>query len=75
MYVILLLKLVTMDSGCHRNTYMTAAQLSAANAGQALSCIRERASGVMRAESGCMFGCTERLARARTTRAKTYITI
>lgn len=75
MYVILLLRLLTMDSGCHRNTYMTAAQLSAANAGHALSCIRERASGVMREESGCMFGCTERLAKASTTRAKTYMTI
>lgn len=75
MYVILLLKLLTIDSGCHRNTYMTAAQLRAANAGHALSCIRERASGVMREESGCMFGCTESLAMASTTRAKTYITI
>lgn len=75
MYVILLLKLLTIDSGCHRNTYMTAAQLSAANAGHALSCIRDRASGVIREESGCMFGCTERLAMASTTRAKTYITI
>lgn len=70
-YVILLLKLFTIDSGCHRNTYMTAAQLRLANAGHAFSCILERASGVIREDSECIFGWTERLAMARTTRAKT----
>ena len=74
-YVILLLKLFTIDSGCHLNTYITAAQLSDANAGHALSCILVRASGVINEERGCMFGCTERLAKASTTRAKTYMTI
>jgi hypothetical protein len=60
-----------MVSGCQRKTYITAAQLKLAKAGQALSLIRVRASGVMSEESGCMFGSTESLARAKTTRAKT----
>jgi hypothetical protein len=71
----LLLKLDISVSGCQRKMYITSAQLRLANTGQALASILARDSGVIKEERGCIFGWTESLARASTTRAKTYMTI
>jgi hypothetical protein len=55
--------------------YITSAQLRLANTGHALASILARDSVVINEERGCIFGWTESLARASTTRAKTYMTI
>lgn len=68
----LLLKLPGIVSGYHLNTYITIAQLIAANTGHARSLIES-----LRFCDRTMpyWGRTASLAIARTTRAKTYMTI
>ena len=56
MYTMLLRRLDTRVSGYQRKMYMTNAQVKLAKAGQALSVMVARASGVMRDERGCMPG-------------------
>ena len=82
MYFILLLRLGCILSGCHLKIYITNAQLRLAKTGQEFACILARTSG----ESNCVGNdigkvesddgaCTESLANANTTRAKTKMTI
>ena len=81
MYFMLLLKLGCMLSGCHLKMYITNAQLRLAKTGQAFACIRDLvcsdSSCVGKAGSGvCGDGAeTDRRASARTTLAKTNMTI
>lgn len=83
MYFILLLKLDWMLSGCHRKIYMTKAQLSVANTGQAFSsilifsfgsnlCVHSVGVGVRAVIAG---GSILNRANASITLANTYITI
>lgn len=66
----LLFKLDMRESGCQRKRYITIAQLTLAKTGHACFSMSARVPGVMREERGCMFGCTDSLARANSTRAK-----